>query len=144
MFSSCFYSHSKIKGVTWTVMYQQVAVTSWFNLYRDVLTHSFYLKLGSHAAYLFPSSLSPEILEGLLGSGSPCHPCHPTFDLLTMTYIYCFGFYIVGCMDFFSYAVGGVMAFLTLHEMLPLAFDYAGQKQAVKAVFLGMAFMSAR
>ncbi|KAK9128656.1 hypothetical protein Syun_017453 [Stephania yunnanensis] len=58
-------------------------------------------------AYLFPTSLSPEILEGLLGS------------------------------------VGGVMAFLTLHEMLPLAFDYAGQKQAVKAVFLGMAFMSA-
>eukprot|EP00268_Persea_americana_P024304 TRINITY_DN23746_c2_g1_i3.p1 TRINITY_DN23746_c2_g1~~TRINITY_DN23746_c2_g1_i3.p1 ORF type:complete len:216 (+),score=38.35 TRINITY_DN23746_c2_g1_i3:280-927(+) len=59
-------------------------------------------------AYLFPSSLSPDILEGLLGS------------------------------------VGGVMAFLTLHEMLPLAFDYAGQKQAVKAVFIGMAFMSAR
>ncbi|EYU43829.1 hypothetical protein ABFS82_14G215400 [Erythranthe guttata] len=58
-------------------------------------------------AYLFPSSVSPEILEGLLG------------------------------------AVGGVMAFLTLHEMLPLAFDYAGQKQAVKAVFFGMAFMSA-
>lgn len=41
-------------------------------------------------------------------------------------------------------AVGGVMAFLTLHEMLPLAFDYAGQKQSVKAVFCGMAFMSAR
>ncbi|MQM06470.1 hypothetical protein Taro_039294 [Colocasia esculenta] len=40
--------------------------------------------------------------------------------------------------------VGGVMAFLTLHEMLPLAFDYAGQKQAVKAVFVGMAFMAAR
>ncbi|XP_020109878.1 zinc transporter ZTP29 isoform X1 [Ananas comosus] len=58
-------------------------------------------------AFLFPSSLNPEILEGLLGS------------------------------------VGGVMAFLTLHEMLPLAFDYAGQKQAVKAVFVGMAFMSA-
>ncbi|XP_057515570.1 zinc transporter ZTP29 [Amaranthus tricolor] len=58
-------------------------------------------------AYLFPASLNPEILEGLLG------------------------------------AVGGVMAFLTLHEMLPLAFDYAGQKQAVKAVFFGMAFMSA-
>ncbi|KAF9688709.1 hypothetical protein SADUNF_Sadunf01G0016300 [Salix dunnii] len=58
-------------------------------------------------AYLFPSSFSPEILEGLLAS------------------------------------VGGVMAFLTLHEMLPLAFDYAGQKQAVKAVFFGMAFMSA-
>ncbi|RYQ98197.1 hypothetical protein Ahy_B08g094254 isoform B [Arachis hypogaea] len=58
-------------------------------------------------AYLFPSSLDPEILEGLLGS------------------------------------VGGVMAFLILHEMLPLAFDYAGQKQSVKAVFFGMAFMSA-
>ncbi|CAL0334119.1 unnamed protein product [Lupinus luteus] len=58
-------------------------------------------------ACLFPSSLSPEILEGLLG------------------------------------AVGGIMAFLTLHEMLPLAFDYAGQKQSVKAVFCGMAFMSA-
>ncbi|THU72510.1 hypothetical protein C4D60_Mb04t12900 [Musa balbisiana] len=58
-------------------------------------------------AYLFPSSLSPEILEGLLGS------------------------------------VGGVMAFLTLHEMLPLAFEYAGHKQAVQAVFVGMALMSA-
>lgn len=58
-------------------------------------------------AYLFPSSLNSEVLEGLLGS------------------------------------VGGVMAFLTLHEMLPLAFDYAGQKQAVKAAFFGMAFMSA-
>jgi hypothetical protein len=41
-------------------------------------------------------------------------------------------------------AVGGVMAFLTLHEMLPLAFDYAGQKQAIKAVFIGMAVMSTR
>ncbi|XP_021750476.1 zinc transporter ZTP29-like [Chenopodium quinoa] len=59
-------------------------------------------------AYLFPNSLNPEILDGLLGS------------------------------------VGGVMAFLTLQEMLPLAFDYAGQKQAVKAVFFGMAFMSAK
>jgi len=36
------------------------------------------------------------------------------------------------------------MAFLTLHEMLPLAFDYCGQKKAVKAVFVGMACMSAR
>ncbi|PPD88085.1 hypothetical protein GOBAR_AA40286 [Gossypium barbadense] len=71
-------------------------------------------------AYLFPSSLSPEILEGLLGSGLPYHQSF--------------------VLDF----VGGVMAFLTLHEMLPLAFDYAGQKQAVKAVFFGMAFMSAR
>ncbi|XP_058735075.1 zinc transporter ZTP29-like [Vicia villosa] len=58
-------------------------------------------------ACLFPTSLNPEILEGLLAS------------------------------------VGGVMAFITLHEMLPLAFEYAGQKQSVKAVFCGMAFMSA-
>ncbi|QCD88413.1 zinc transporter [Vigna unguiculata] len=58
-------------------------------------------------ACLFPTSLNPEILEGILG------------------------------------AVGGVMAFLTLHEMIPLAFEYAGQKQSVKAVFCGMAFMSA-
>jgi len=34
------------------------------------------------------------------------------------------------------------MAFLTLYEMLPLAFEYAGRKDAVKAVFVGMAFMS--
>ncbi|CAD5187638.1 unnamed protein product [Musa acuminata subsp. malaccensis] len=39
-------------------------------------------------------------------------------------------------------SVAGVMAFLTLHEMLPIAFDYAGHKQAVQALFLGMAFMS--
>ncbi|TKW08006.1 hypothetical protein SEVIR_6G000600v4 [Setaria viridis] len=57
-------------------------------------------------AYLFPSNLNPELLEGLLG------------------------------------LVGGVMAFLTLYEMLPLAFEYAGRKDAVKAVFVGMAFMS--
>lgn len=57
-------------------------------------------------AFLFPSSLSPETLEGLLG------------------------------------AVGGVMAFLTLHEMLPLAFEYAGHRKAVAAVFVGMAVMS--
>ncbi|KAI5067983.1 hypothetical protein GOP47_0016328 [Adiantum capillus-veneris] len=57
-------------------------------------------------AYLFPSSLSAETLEGLLG------------------------------------AVGGVMAFLTLHEMLPLAFEYAGHRKAVAAVFVGMAVMS--
>ncbi|KQJ94727.1 zinc transporter ZTP29 [Brachypodium distachyon] len=57
-------------------------------------------------AYLFPSNLNPEILEGLLG------------------------------------LVGGVMAFLTLYEMLPLAIEYAGRKDAVKSVFVGMAFMS--
>lgn len=109
----------------------------------NVLIYSFYSKFGSHAAYLFPTSLSPEILEGLLASGSPFHPCHTTFGSQIMTYIATTLFLICilcGCL----YAVGGVMAFLTLHEMLPLAFDYAGQKQAVKAVFLGMALMSAR
>lgn len=35
------------------------------------------------------------------------------------------------------------MAFLTIHEMLPLAFEYAGHKNAVAAVFVGMAVMSA-
>ncbi|GAQ82623.1 Zinc transporter and related ZIP domain-containing proteins [Klebsormidium nitens] len=39
-------------------------------------------------------------------------------------------------------AVGGIMAFLVLHEMLPLAFAYAGHKPAVVAVFVGMAAMS--
>lgn len=57
-------------------------------------------------AYLFPSSLSTETLEGLLA------------------------------------AVGGVMAFLTFHEMLPLAFEYAGHRKAITAMFIGMAVMS--
>ncbi|KAL3694896.1 hypothetical protein R1sor_008547 [Riccia sorocarpa] len=57
-------------------------------------------------AYLFPSSLSPDILEGLLA------------------------------------AVGGVMAFITLREMLPLSLEYAGHRQSVTAVFVGMAIMS--
>lgn len=39
--------------------------------------------------------------------------------------------------------VGGIMAFLTLHEMLPLAFEYAGHKTAVTSAFVGMAVMSA-
>jgi hypothetical protein len=41
-------------------------------------------------------------------------------------------------------SVGGVMAFITLHEMLPLAFEYAGHRKAVAAVFVGMAAMSTR
>jgi len=52
--------------------------------------------------------------------------------------------YVYVLMVLFWLTVGGVMAFLTLHEMLPLAFEYAGQKQSVKVVFCGMAFMSAR
>lgn len=38
--------------------------------------------------------------------------------------------------------VGGIMAFLTLHEMIPLALEYAGHRQAVASVFIGMALMS--
>ena len=33
------------------------------------------------------------------------------------------------------------MAFLTFHEMLPVALGYTGQKQAVKAVLLGIALI---
>jgi hypothetical protein len=36
------------------------------------------------------------------------------------------------------------MAVLTFHELLPIAFDYAGHGHATRAVFIGMAFMSAR
>ncbi|KAK6247789.1 hypothetical protein QUC31_019354 [Theobroma cacao] len=96
-----------IVQVVMPVLEMMVVVSKW-QAFKLATLSGFAEPLGVViVAYLFPSNLSPEILEGLLGS------------------------------------VGGVMAFLTLHEMLPLAFDYAGQKQAVKAVFLGMAFMSA-
>lgn len=38
--------------------------------------------------------------------------------------------------------VGGIMAFLTFHELMPLAFEHAGKRATVLAVFLGMAIMS--
>ncbi|WRX32869.1 Zinc/iron permease - like 10 [Theobroma cacao] len=96
-----------IVQVVMPVLEMMVVVSKW-QAFKLATLSGFAEPLGVViVAYLFPSNLSPEILEGLLGS------------------------------------VGGVMAFLTLHEMLPLAFDYAGQKQAVKAVFFGMAFMSA-
>jgi ZIP family zinc transporter len=40
-------------------------------------------------------------------------------------------------------AVGGIMAFLALNELLPLAIEHAGRQQAVAALFVGMAIMSA-
>lgn len=40
-------------------------------------------------------------------------------------------------------AVGGIMAFLALSELLPLAIEHAGRQQAVAALFVGMALMSA-
>ncbi|GIL51576.1 hypothetical protein Vafri_7542 [Volvox africanus] len=40
-------------------------------------------------------------------------------------------------------AVGGIMAFLSISELLPLAFEHAGRQRAVLSLFLGMAVMSA-
>ncbi|KAJ9506049.1 hypothetical protein QJQ45_016645 [Haematococcus lacustris] len=39
-------------------------------------------------------------------------------------------------------AVGGIMAFLSLHELLPLAIEHAGKQAAVLCMFGGMAIMS--
>ena len=79
--------------------------------------------------------MNPEILEGLLGLGNynfvKNHFLSKKLKVFTqLAFLFC--------------TVGGVMAFLTLYEMLPLAFEYAGRKDAVKAVFVGMAFMSMR
>ena len=41
-------------------------------------------------------------------------------------------------------AVGGIMAFLTFHELLPLAMQHAGKGASVAAVFVGMALMSGK
>ncbi len=35
------------------------------------------------------------------------------------------------------------MAFLSLHELLPLSIEHAGHKAAVTSLFIGMAIMSA-
>ena len=48
----------------------------------------------------------------------PCHPPLPRF------------------------LVGGIMAFLALNELLPLAIEHAGRQAAVAALFIGMALMS--
>lgn len=39
-------------------------------------------------------------------------------------------------------AVGGIMAFISFHELLPLAFEHAGKTRAVASTFAGMALMS--
>lgn len=38
--------------------------------------------------------------------------------------------------------VGGIMAFLAFHELLPLSLQHAGQSLAVACFFVGMALMS--
>lgn len=40
-------------------------------------------------------------------------------------------------------AVGGIMAFLAISELLPLALEHAGRTAAVTSLFAGMALMSA-
>eukprot|EP00955_Chlamydomonas_euryale_P093052 364756-Chlamydomonas_euryale.AAC.7 len=40
-------------------------------------------------------------------------------------------------------AVGGIMAFLALSELLPLSIEHAGRKAAIASLFGGMALMSA-
>jgi ZIP family zinc transporter len=39
-------------------------------------------------------------------------------------------------------AVGGIMAFLSFHELLPLAMEHAGRHAAIAALFAGMALMA--
>lgn len=39
-------------------------------------------------------------------------------------------------------AVGGIMAFIAFHELLPLALEHAGKGRAVGSMFAGMALMS--
>lgn len=38
--------------------------------------------------------------------------------------------------------VGGIMAFITFHELLPLSFEHCGKTQASISLFIGMAIMS--
>lgn len=40
-------------------------------------------------------------------------------------------------------AVGGIMAFLCVHELLPLSFEHSGRSAATISFFVGMAIMSA-
>lgn len=39
-------------------------------------------------------------------------------------------------------AVGGIMTFITFHELLPLSLQHAGTSKAVAAFFVGMMIMS--
>lgn len=39
-------------------------------------------------------------------------------------------------------AVGGIMAFLAISELMPLSIEHAGRQAAVAAFFVGMAIMS--
>ncbi|KIY93337.1 zinc transporter, ZIP family [Monoraphidium neglectum] len=39
-------------------------------------------------------------------------------------------------------AVGGIMAFIAFHELLPLALEHAGKSKATASMFAGMALMS--
>lgn len=39
-------------------------------------------------------------------------------------------------------SVGGIMAYLSLHELLPLALSHVSKRAAVHSLFVGMAVMS--
>jgi hypothetical protein len=64
------------------------------------------------AAFLFPSSLNPDILQGLLGSGQSISKLNTCFS---------FQFFISSYSPLRSWLCYVV---LTLHDMLPFAFDY--------------------
>ena len=48
--------------------------------------------------------------------------------------------HLVECM---LAGVAGIMTFLVVHEMMPLAIEHAGRKGATSSLFVGMACMSA-
>lgn len=66
-----------------------------------------------------------------LHSWRPALPCRCPLRLLLQ---------VIDCL---LAAVGGIMSFLSLHELLPLAVEHAGPSPAVLSLFLGMALMSA-
>jgi ZIP family zinc transporter len=45
-------------------------------------------------------------------------------------------------IDYMLAAVGGIMAFLSFHELLPLSIQHVGKGMAICSLFVGMAFMS--
>ncbi|CAI5519020.1 unnamed protein product [Closterium sp. Naga37s-1] len=98
-------------------------------------------------ALFFPASLAPDIIEGLL-AGSTCSAlsrcwfspfCFLRWHVASAAPFTLHVLPVLACASL----LGGIMAFLVLHEMLPLAFEYAGHRRAVQAMFLGMAVMSA-
>ncbi|CAI5527916.1 unnamed protein product [Closterium sp. Naga37s-1] len=98
------------------------------------------------AGLCIPMCPSPSFSIPLHPILSICTPCHPSPSLsisLHPSPFLCIPLHPSAFLCIPLNAVGGIMAFLVLHEMLPLAFEYAGHRRAVQAMFLGMAVMSA-